>query len=56
MDPFRFIFGFLYIRNWHSGEHELSRPRVTVFAVGLFLIVLGLLIVSFLQAPVTYQV
>ncbi len=56
MDPFRFIFSFLYIRDWHTGEQELSRPRVTVFAVGLFMIVLGLLIVSFLQAPVTYKI
>lgn len=55
MNIWRFIFGFLYARNWYTGEMELSRPRVALFAAGLFLIVLGIAIVSLLQAPVEYQ-
>lgn len=54
MSFFRFAFSFLYIRNWHSGKKELSRPRVAVFCGGLFLLVLGLAIISVLQAPVVY--
>lgn len=56
MDPIiRFIFSFLYVRNWYTGKQELSRPRVTLFAAALFLLLLGLLIISFLQAPVSYS-
>ena len=51
----RFVFPFLYVRNWYTGQLELSRPRVTLFAGALFLLVLGLLIVSVLQAPIEYQ-
>ena len=54
MEIIRFVFSFLYTRNWHTGEMELSRPRVTLFAGALFLLLLGFVIVSFLQAPVTY--
>lgn len=56
MDPFRFIFGFLYTRNWHSGQPELSRPRVAIFSAGLFLLVVALLLITFLQSPITYEV
>lgn len=49
-----FVFGFLYVRNWYTGEHELSRPRIAVFAAALFLIMLGFLLVSILQAPIEY--
>lgn len=56
MDLSRFIFGFLYTRNWHTGAHELSRPRVALFSAALFLLVLGLVIISFLQAPVNYSI
>lgn len=54
MSFFRFAFSFLYVRNWHSGQKELSRPRVAVFCGGLFLLVLGLAIISVLQTPVVY--
>ncbi len=50
----QFVFGFLFSRNWHSGEMELSRPRVALFSSMLFLILLGILMASILQAPVTY--
>jgi len=54
MSFFQFVFSFLFSRNWHSGELELSRPRVALFSAALFLILLGLVMASILQAPVTY--
>lgn len=55
MTFWQFVFYFLYARNWYTGELELSRPRVVLFAAMLFLLVLGVLIVSLLQTPVTYH-
>jgi hypothetical protein len=49
-----FIFSFLYARNWHTGARELSRPRVALFAAGIFLVLLALTLVSFLQSPLVY--
>ena len=54
MNFFQFVFQFLYARDWHTGRLELSRPRVTLFLAALFLILLGLVIVTILQAPVEY--
>lgn len=54
MSFIRFIFSFLYTRDWHTGSMELSRPRVALFCGVLFLLLLALIIISFLQAPVTY--
>jgi hypothetical protein len=54
MSFWRFVFSFLYVRNWHSGEMELSRPRVALVAASLFLFVLAMAIISILQAPVVY--
>lgn len=51
---FRFIFSFLYTRNWHTGEHELSHPRVALFGGMLILIMLGVAIALFLQTPIQY--
>lgn len=50
----QFAFSFLYERNWHTGEKELSRPRVALFSAMLFLLLFGFLIVSILQTPVVY--
>jgi len=49
-----FIFPFLFVRNWHTGELELSPPRVALFTAMLALIVIGLVIAGILQSPVTY--
>lgn len=55
MIPFlQFVFSFLYARNWYTGKLELSRPRVALFSAMLFLIFLGIVIVSMLQAPINY--
>lgn len=51
MTFWRFVFSFLYVRNWHSGQLELSRPRVALFAAGLFLVLLALTMISVLQSP-----
>lgn len=55
MDFWQFVFSFLYIRNWNTGELELSRPRVALFAAGVFFVLLGLLLATVLQAPVVYE-
>ena len=54
MTFWHFVFSFLYVRDWHTGKQELSRPRVALFSAGLFLVVLALVIISTLQAPVVY--
>lgn len=54
MSFFRFAFSFLFVRDWHSGKKELSRPRLALFCSGVFLLMLALTIISVLQAPVTY--
>ncbi len=54
MSFLRFVFSFLYTRNWHSGEMELSRERV-FFLVGVVIIFLiATILITFLQTPVTY--
>ncbi|MFM2381288.1 MAG: hypothetical protein RLZZ76_55 [Candidatus Parcubacteria bacterium] len=54
MSFFRFVFSFLYARNWYSGEVELSTPRVALFSSMLFIILLGVVMASVLQTPVEY--
>ncbi len=55
MSVLQFIFSFLYTRDWYTGQLELSRPRVALFCSMLFIIMLGVLIASILQTPVTYE-
>lgn len=50
----KFLFPFLFVRNWHSGEEELSRPRVVAFGAAVGFLVLGLIAVAILQMPVAY--
>lgn len=54
MGLLRFILPFLYTRDWYTGVYELSRPRVVLFCSMLFLVLLGIVIVAFLQAPIEY--
>lgn len=54
MSFFKFAFSFLYIRNWESGQMEISRPRIALFCAAIFLIMLALTIITILQAPVEY--
>lgn len=55
MTFWRFVFSFLYVRNWHDGHLELSRPRVALFAASLFLLVLAITIITVLQTPIEYH-
>jgi hypothetical protein len=54
MSFFRFVFSFLYTRNWYSGEVELSTPRVSLFFGMIFLVLLGVVMATILQSPVEY--
>ncbi len=54
MSFIRFVFSFLFIRNWHTGEMELSRSRMAIFSAAIFLMLLALTMISFLQSPVEY--
>ncbi len=54
MNFIRFVFSFLFVRNWHTGEMELSRSRMAIFCAIIFLMLLALTMISFLQAPVEY--
>lgn len=55
MTFWRFVFSFLYVRNWHSGNMELSRPRVALLFASLFLLILAVTLITFLQTPISYN-
>jgi hypothetical protein len=50
----KFTFSFLFVRNWHTGEKELSRPRLALFCGGIFLVMLAVTMIIILQTPVEY--
>lgn len=50
----RFVFSWFYVRNWYTGEHELSRPRVALAAGALFLLLFALVLITILQTPIEY--
>ena len=54
MSFIKFTFSFLFVRNWYSGEMELSRSRLAVFCGGIFLVLLAVTMITVLQAPVEY--
>lgn len=54
MQVFRFVFPFLFVRNWHDGSWELSRARIILFSAALTLLLSGVVIAYILQAPVQY--
>lgn len=54
MTFWRFVFSFLFVRNWHTGELELSRPRLALFSAALFLLVLAVMLITVLQTPIEY--
>ncbi len=51
----RFVFPFLFVRNWNDGSWELSRARCILMATGILLILLSLVLAYILQAPVVYK-
>lgn len=55
MNFFRYIFRFLYVRNWHTGAWELSRRRVYWFTGVSVILVITILLIFFAQLPVVYE-
>ncbi|MEZ4195217.1 MAG: hypothetical protein R3B53_02355 [Candidatus Paceibacterota bacterium] len=56
MSFFRFIFSFLYIRNWHTGKMELSWQRVSLFLAFILLLTIAIGMIAYLQTPIVYSV
>ncbi len=50
----RFIFPFLFVRNWHDGHWEVSYARLGVFVAGIIFIILGIILMYSMQAPAVY--
>lgn len=50
----RFVFPFLFVRNWETGEHEVSVPRLYIVLAGCILTCASLAVAYFLQLPVVY--
>lgn len=51
----RFIFPFIFVRNWHDGAWELSPARVTLVLLTLLIIVLGCIAAYIMQMPISYS-
>lgn len=54
MQFIRFIFPFLFVRNWHNGSWEFSRARFLLVSVFIGLLLIGFGIIYVLQMPVEY--
>lgn len=54
MKLLEFLFPFLFVRNWHTGQKEISRPRAWLFGTAIGFLVVGIIAISFLQLPITY--
>lgn len=54
MTFWRYIFSFLFVRNWYTGHLELSRPRLFLFITGLILLCIAAVVIAVMQAPVEY--
>lgn len=54
MSILRFILPFLFVRNWYTGEWEISRMRCILFGTLALFVILGIIIAYILQMPVTY--
>lgn len=52
----RFVFAFLYVRDWHSGVYNLSLPRLTIFISVVVIMIVCAGLALWLQAPVYYQI
>lgn len=54
MSFFRFIFPFLFVRNWYDGTWEISRVRLIFFCGLVMFILIGVGVAYMLQMPVVY--
>jgi len=52
MSFLRFIFDFLYARDWNTGRKELSYPRVALAFGVLVLAVFATISIMILQTPI----
>lgn len=50
----RILLPFLFVRNWYTGELEMSQNRLLLFSLFLVLFFLAIVIVLGLGAPVEY--
>jgi hypothetical protein len=55
MRMIRIIFPFLFVRNWYTGQWEVSQHRLIIFGAFLLLFGLAIAIVIALGAPVRYS-
>lgn len=55
MDFIRYVFGFLYIRNWHTGAKELSRQRLYWFMGIIVFFGISAILIYIAQSPVIYE-
>ena len=55
MKILRFIFPFLFVRNWYNGSFEFSRARLVLFLLFMSMLLLGVGIVYYLQATIVYS-
>jgi hypothetical protein len=55
MSFFQFVFSFLYTRNWHTGNKELSTPRLLLLIAALLLFAIATGMIVFLQTPIVYH-
>lgn len=51
----RFVFPFLFERNWVTGAWELSRSRLLLFLMGIVILVAAIIGAILLQTPVVYE-
>lgn len=54
MSFFRFIFPFLFVRNWYDGTWEISKVRFIFFCALIAFILIGVGVAYVLQMPVVY--
>lgn len=55
MSFFRFVFSFLYERNWHTGQREISYARVALLLGVVVLFILATVSLIILQTPIEYS-
>jgi len=55
MKLIRFIFPFLFVRNWYDGCFEFSRARLVLFLLFMSMLCLGVGIVYYLQSSIVYS-
>lgn len=55
MHVIRFVFPFLFVRNWYDGSWQLSRARLFLSLMGVLILGIGISIAYILQAPVEYM-